>query len=230
MRKIEAFSLLELSIVLLCVGIVGVYALPALQNLKRFYHVAAIRKNQELIVKSLAYYADMHHCIPYASLPQAKGWKILNQTYGIVPYKTLGLEENQVKDSKGNWMIYALNAPLAQVCKNEQVEGKTIRDVSLAGSSLTIDDVKNDAADGVAFVLYAKVDDKIIPFDATEKTHFDSKEPVLFWISRHNFIAQYMKYPPPPKNYGGDQLVQQSLDFEKSKEGAENLYYPWDDH
>ncbi|CAO5681765.1 MAG: hypothetical protein NEHIOOID_00374 [Holosporales bacterium] len=219
MKKIEAFSLLELSIVLLCIGILGAYALPVLQNLKRFYHVTTITKNQELVVKSLAYYADVHHCIPYASLPQANGEQISNRTYGIVPYKTLGLSQKQVKDSKGNWMTYALNATLAKVCKKENYEGASIREIDLTGSTLTVDDVKNDAIDGVAFVLYAKADDKLIPFDETEKTHFDSKEPVIFWISRRNFIAQYMKFPPIPKNYGY-KPDQESLDS----------YYAWGGH
>lgn len=226
MKKIKAFSLLELSIVLLCVGIVGLYALPALQNLKRFYHVSLIRKNQELIVKSLAYYADTHHCIPYASLPQANGERIINQTYGIVPYKTLGLSEKQVKDSKGNWMIYTLSPPLAQVCKNNNAQGHSIRDIDLTASSLRVDDVKNNPKDGVAFVLYASVNDKIIPFDETEKRHFDSNMPVLFWISRNNFIAQYMKFPPPPEMPDdGGKIVEEAIN--KLPED-EKSYYSWD--
>lgn len=196
MKKLAAFSLIELSIVLLAIGVIGMYAVPALKQAQQTYKRAYVKKNQDLIVKSLAYYADTYHCLPPASTPQNAGEAIYNLDYGIVPYKTLNLDEKLAKDSKGNWIMYAVNLELTTVGKNQKIQGiqSTLRSINLANARLKIDECENSSVDGLAFAL-------IIPLYANELTidHvISTKNPnnIIFWISRNNFIAHYMKNPP----------------------------------
>lgn len=159
----EGFSLIEIAITLTILGIVGGLGVSYLTNTlrQRQTQIRALTKaRQERILTALASYvsngnwdtqigADFR--LPYAAAPDATGDQFGREqgqegpiigvrkhlVVGIVPFKTLGLREEDVKDGHGNYFTYVVDEYLAQpgrhthyhvTSEEHEIKGDSIND------------------------------------------------------------------------------------------------------
>ncbi|MBP9753046.1 MAG: type II secretion system protein [Proteobacteria bacterium] len=219
-KHIKAFSLLEIGLCLFIIGIVGTFILPLLTTTSKTINRADILEKQKKITQSLASYTMRNHRLPSASLPSQRGKEISSQFIGIVPYQTLGLDENLVKDKQGHWFTYAVTSSLTQT-KNTNESDSLLGDSNFCTSKPAENDLKiqNNPMpkdDFVAFVIVAHncgngsyLNDGTTHFnlkDTSQKSVceqqnasksgvfcIDSSDDIVFWASRNNFTAHYME-------------------------------------
>lgn len=118
----SGFTLVEIAIVLTIIGVLlgsGVMALTSMLNDIR-YRTTRDRMNQ--VANALALYAQQNLFIPCPAQPPdddglTTGESLATCTgadsQGIVPYRDLGLNVEQVQDSYGNFLTYAVNPGFA---------------------------------------------------------------------------------------------------------------------
>lgn len=221
-KKLNAFSLLEVGLVLLIVGVISSALLPFLTQ----YHASFIKKDieykQQYIAKSLAAYVLQNRCLPTASLPSHNGHSIPQQHVGIVPYQELNIDSKMAKDKKGFWFTYAVNQPLTETCIKHKNEEDLLKNTDFCTVSLAQQHIQIHQHpchnDGIGFILIAhhegngafNKDDQrfFIQKKQTPQTSFeqqnalstrtffaDNVRDVVFWISRYNFMIQIAQKP-----------------------------------
>ncbi len=112
----NGFSLLETTIVLGVMGILGTLALPLLSQYRERQALQITQEHQKRVIEALESYLLHHHLLPSPADPGetsdhfAAGSSNPNmlQKRGIVPYRTLGLPEKMAKDGYGHYMTYAV--------------------------------------------------------------------------------------------------------------------------
>jgi len=110
-RKAPGFSLIEMAIVLVIVGLVGGIALPGLKVMVDRQKTSTTTERQEKILYALAGYALQHGALPNAARPEHPSGvedKASKLCRGIVPYATLGLHESFAKDGHHHWFTYVV--------------------------------------------------------------------------------------------------------------------------
>ncbi|MBI2707021.1 MAG: type II secretion system protein [Proteobacteria bacterium] len=117
------FSLLELALVLVILGIIGGMGLPLLKA--RISHTAIVktRENQEHVLQAIAAFVEKNRRFPCPASPQNVGENYGveprerrcsgSKAEGIVPFRTLGISENFAKDGFKRWMTYVVDSNLA---------------------------------------------------------------------------------------------------------------------
>jgi type II secretory pathway pseudopilin PulG len=105
-KQIKAFSLLEIGLVLLIMGALGLSIGPILNKQLQHQHNKVTRNKHQCIAESLAAYVLQNHCLPTASVPSQDGESVPKKYVGIVPYKTLNLDQKNGKGSK--WFLVYL--------------------------------------------------------------------------------------------------------------------------
>jgi len=117
------FSLLELALVLVILGIMGGMALPLLKA--RISHAAILktRDNQEYVLTAIAAFVAKNRRFPCPAVPHVTGENYGveprerrcpgSKAEGIVPFRTLGISENFAKDGFKRWMTYVVDSNLA---------------------------------------------------------------------------------------------------------------------
>ncbi|MGL5784224.1 MAG: hypothetical protein ACRCYZ_01925 [Alphaproteobacteria bacterium] len=121
-RNQEGFSLLEIALGLMLLGMLGGIFLPFLMNQQQLRKSQLTLQHQERIIHSLALYATLHGRLPCPGNPSAKGKErgvalayCTSQTaVGIVPYRSLGLPEQFSKDGYLNEFTYGVHPSLAK--------------------------------------------------------------------------------------------------------------------
>jgi len=119
-RHIPGFSLIEVAIVLIIIGLISGMALPALKAMLDWQKAAITAQNQEKILYALASYAIQHKSLPYAANPintQGKQDEALRRRRGIIPYADLGLPEAAAKDGYHHWFTYVVDHDYASLPK-----------------------------------------------------------------------------------------------------------------
>lgn len=111
-RGLPAFTLIEMSIVLIIVGVIMSFALPALTTLLTQQRHKQTAHNQELVLHALAAYVNANGCLPCPTCPPGSPSKI-----GLLPYRLLGLPESCAKDGFNTWMTYAVSENLVNAGK-----------------------------------------------------------------------------------------------------------------
>ncbi len=99
--RISGFSLIEIAVVLIILGLIGGMAFPSLKAMLDWQKAATTAQNQEKILYALAGYAIKNKSLPYAANPlnpQERSQGIIRRRRGIVPYADLGLPEGMAKD------------------------------------------------------------------------------------------------------------------------------------
>ncbi|CAO5682910.1 MAG: hypothetical protein HEEMFOPI_00808 [Holosporales bacterium] len=218
-KHLNAFSFLEIGFCLLIIGIIGSIAFPLMTKVSASAFKVDVLEKHKKIEQSLASYVLRHQRLPFASKPQLKGKEQRYQSIGIVPYKTLGLDEKLVKDKSGNWFTYAVTPSLAEVqgASSSSLFGESDfctvtpseNDIGIQNYSLPVDDM-------VAFVVVAhnlgngsfsnnfestfKLKDSSLKSICEQKNaQMDGSfciEPcgdTIFWISRNNFTAHHLE-------------------------------------
>jgi prepilin-type N-terminal cleavage/methylation domain-containing protein len=119
----EGFSLLELSIVLIILGILGGLSLPLLTaQIQRAAHVKT-RSHQEYVLNAIAAYVEKNKRFPCPAIPQGieaeYGVSQLHcrgqRAKGIIPFKTLGISEIYSQDGFKRLMTYVVEPEFAKV-------------------------------------------------------------------------------------------------------------------
>ena len=121
--RTSGFSLLELAIVMMILGILGGAGLPLLKA--RMTHASLIktRENQAYVLDALAAFVAHHRRFPCPADPKAVGEnygvepkerKCQGQkAEGILPFRTLGISERFAKDGFKRLMTYVVDPNLA---------------------------------------------------------------------------------------------------------------------
>lgn len=114
------FSLLEVTITLLILGIMGSMILPGLMAQQQSQKNHITREHQERILHALAVYVQLYGRLPCPGDPEQKGDKkgvararcadVLAK--GFVPFRTLGLPETYAKDGARQFFTYAVHPGL----------------------------------------------------------------------------------------------------------------------
>ena len=104
------FSLLEMTIALAILGILGTFTLPMINEYRHHRAIRMTRDHQERVVKSLECYLVQHGRLPRpGNFPNERAGDVennLENVIGIVPYYALGLPEAMSKDGYGHLMTY----------------------------------------------------------------------------------------------------------------------------
>ena len=105
------FSLLEMSVVLIVMGIIAGFTFPLLtQHLEHTRHKIT-REHQREVMKALEAYCIDREALPAPGNPQTgeifSSLGLEEVKTGIVPYRELGLPEEMAKDGFGHYMTYA---------------------------------------------------------------------------------------------------------------------------
>lgn len=113
-KNIRAFSLIEIALCLLIIGILGSQLFPTLKTSINLKRQSATEQRQKTVVLSLANYVRRYYKLPFPATPASLGLSVDGLTVGIVPYQTLGIDESFAKDGGGQYMTYAVNQVLAR--------------------------------------------------------------------------------------------------------------------
>lgn len=119
----EGFSLLELSIVLIILGILGGLSLPLLTAQIQRAALVKTRAHQEYVLSAIAAYVEKNKRFPCTALPQSLGVEYgISQLHcrgqrakGIIPFKTLGISEIYSQDGFKRLMTYVVEPEFTKV-------------------------------------------------------------------------------------------------------------------
>lgn len=121
--RISGFSLIEVAIVLIIIGVISGMAFPALKTMLDWQKAVITTQNQEKALYALASYAIQNKTLPYAANPinsLGKQDKASQRRRGILPYADLGLSEGAVKDGYSHWFTYVVDHDYATLPKMPQ--------------------------------------------------------------------------------------------------------------
>jgi prepilin-type N-terminal cleavage/methylation domain-containing protein len=119
----EGFSLLELSIVLIILGILGGLSLPLLTAQIQRAALVKTRAHQDYVLGAIAAYVEKNKRFPCPAIPQGAGAEYgISQLHcrgqrakGIIPFKTLGISEVYSHDGFKRLMTYVVEPELTKV-------------------------------------------------------------------------------------------------------------------
>lgn len=114
------FSLLEIAIVMLILGLIGGLSLPLITAQINRAGIVKTRTNQEYALNAIAAYVEKNRIFPCPADPQVSGSDYgLEQKEcqgkkgeGILPFKTLGMSEIYAKDGFKHLMTYVVDPGL----------------------------------------------------------------------------------------------------------------------
>jgi prepilin-type N-terminal cleavage/methylation domain-containing protein len=159
------FSILELAIVLLILGILGGASIPLLKARISREATLKTREHQSQSIGAIAAFVEKNHRFPCPADPKITGADYglepkerkchKAKAEGILPFRTLGISEVYAKDGFKRFMTYAVDPNLADRDYENQIEnalGGWITVKNEDGFSV-ISDQKGKNPNYVAFVL-----------------------------------------------------------------------------
>jgi type II secretory pathway pseudopilin PulG len=115
-RRIAAFSLLEMPLVLSIIGVISAYTIPALLQNRATAGRLQTDSKLESVIYALAGYVQAHQRLPGPANPAATGAEVgieqRDLSTGILPYRTLGIQESDAKDGFRHWISYSASQDL----------------------------------------------------------------------------------------------------------------------
>lgn len=118
-KRLPAFSLFELSLVLCIMGIAFSIMLPPLIQMRKASKLRETTQKMDALLYVLSGFAMQNGYLPYAATPQTGDEQ--NQLHnGIVPYSTLKLQAQDVKDGFGRWFTYGVNLTVTREALKHQ--------------------------------------------------------------------------------------------------------------
>ena len=168
--RFQGFSLIEVSISLLIVGIVSAIGISQLRLMQKMYAAQKTQSNIDFVIKALgAYCTSSSLRLPFPSKMNSDiGYQSesMKNSFGIIPYKTLGIMEKFAKDGNGRWLLYKMNP---NFCKAVFVA---------EDKSLGVPEFSSEIPDDrLAFIIKAK--------------NAKNEDELSIWHSEHAFIANY---------------------------------------
>jgi prepilin-type N-terminal cleavage/methylation domain-containing protein len=167
---LSGFSLLEVSISLLVIGIISNIFMTQFIATKKLYASQKTATNMDFVLKALGtYYISKEGELPYPSTSTnnvGMQSQSMQNTFGIVPFKTLGIMENFAKSGNGKWLLYRLNPFFRKNGASQQQK------------KLGIDDFESDI-----------IDDKVAIILKSQSN--EGKDEIVIWYSEKTFIANF---------------------------------------
>ena len=109
-RKFPGFSLIEIAIVLIIIGLISGITLPAIKVMLDWQKARTTALHQDQILYALASYANKNSFLPYAANPlNQDGVEEKGRRRGILPFADLGLPESTAKDGYQRWFTYVVD-------------------------------------------------------------------------------------------------------------------------
>ena len=102
------FSLLEMTIVLAIMGVLGGFAFPFLTHQVEQARHKKTREHQKEVIEALETYFAHNNALLCPADPAGTGSPVENKVQGIIPYRALGLPQAIAKDGFGYYMTYAI--------------------------------------------------------------------------------------------------------------------------
>ncbi len=110
----QGFSLIQVSISLLIIGIISAIGLSQLSLIQKVYATQKTQANIDFIIKTLGLYCSINEQqLPYPSKINSDiglQSESMKNSFGIIPFKSLGIMEKSAKDGNGRWLLYKMNA------------------------------------------------------------------------------------------------------------------------
>ncbi len=110
---LDGFSLIEVSISLLIMGIISSIFISQMNSVSKFNVNQKTQANIDFVIRAIgAHFINSDYRIPYPS-SEKKNIGIADESmagsFGIVPFKTLGIMEKFAKNGNGKWLLYKIN-------------------------------------------------------------------------------------------------------------------------
>lgn len=138
-NQTSGFTLIEMSFVLVIIGLVIMIVFPALKSIQQSTQNKATQTNLDALMHASAAYVQANGCLPCPTPPTATGVRIgrvrgdtnndtcgsCSSPEGVAPFASLGLPMRTAKDGWGNWITMRVDpaltinfgsAPPASVC------------------------------------------------------------------------------------------------------------------
>jgi type II secretory pathway pseudopilin PulG len=111
-KRLSAFSLLEMAIVLAIMGVMVGVSLPLLIGNKSVDKRRTTAKHLDLVMEALKVFGTHHHRLPCPATQNSEGKALQScdaHASGYVPYKALGISASVAHDGYGHPLRYALD-------------------------------------------------------------------------------------------------------------------------
>lgn len=115
-HNLPGFSLIEMAIVLIIIGLIGGLTMPTLKVMMDWQKASTTAQNQEKIFYALSSYALQHKSLPYAADPSGKSMP--GRLQGIIPFVALNMPEALAKDGYHRWFTYKVDETYARLPPN----------------------------------------------------------------------------------------------------------------
>ena len=167
---LSGFSLIEISISLIIIGIISTIGISQLRLMHKVYASQKTQANIDFVIKALGVYCTSKALqLPYPSrrnVDIGHQSEEMKNSFGIVPFKSLGIMEKFAKDGNGRWILYKVNPNF----------GKTV--FSNEDRSIGVSDFNSDIlGDRVAFIIKTK--------------NTNNEDELTIWFSERIFVANY---------------------------------------
>lgn len=127
-KPMKAFSLIEVSIALLIIGLTSISGLYLFKSFHKRYCIQITKKRQEMVLLALGSFATHYGYLPYPCNPREshigksvpfdtlteENWSTV-QYIGIIPWRTLNLPKEVIYDGYGNLMTYCMHPLLGRI-------------------------------------------------------------------------------------------------------------------
>ncbi|MDR1391422.1 MAG: prepilin-type N-terminal cleavage/methylation domain-containing protein [Holosporales bacterium] len=165
------FSLLEVSISLVILGIISTIGISQLNLMNKIYTAQKTQSNIDFVVKSIAAYCIAHDFkLPFpAEFSNNTGLQsdLMKDSFGMVPFKSLGIMEKFARNGKGQWLSYKMNPFFGKPSAPSGYKTLGVLDFS-----------SEIPGDKIAFII---------------KSQNDKEEcEMLVWYSEKNFISNFI--------------------------------------
>ena len=162
--------MIEVSISLIIIGIISTIGISQLRLMHKVYASQKTQANIEFVTKALGTYCTSKVLkLPFPSKISANighQSKEMENSFGIIPFRSLGIMEKFAKDGNGRWILYKVNPNF----------GKTV--FSEEDRNIGITDFDSDIpGDRVAFVI--------------KTTNAKNEDEITIWFSERTFVANY---------------------------------------
>lgn len=135
----DGFSLLEMAIVLIIMGLVGGASLHVVTALTQRQARLKTKEHQEYALQAIAAFVEHHHRFPCPADPKLTGLEAGLEprerkcsgakAEGILPFRTLGISAQFARDGFKHWMTYVVEPNLADkdhVHRIKSISGRQI--------------------------------------------------------------------------------------------------------
>ncbi|MDR1332931.1 MAG: type II secretion system GspH family protein [Holosporales bacterium] len=175
---LPGFSLIEISISLLILGIISNIVVTQLNIFNKIQANQKTQSNIDFVVKAIAAYCISNDGqLPFpAPISNHTGIQSdgMKGTFGLVPFKTIGIMEKFIKGGNGKNLLYRMNPHF----------GKSV--TSDANLNLGIAEFHSDIKDDKVAIIIKSQDNK-------------GMDEIVVWYSEKSFVANFMNGVMKPK-------------------------------